>query len=430
MYLVAGAAFLGLTFQPAFRRSRWFNLPLAYLLAGAVLGGAGLPVITPLSGETQTEVVVHVSELIVIISLAGTGLAIDLKEGWRRWQPTWRLLGIAMPLTIAALAWMGTAWLGLPLAAAMLLAASLAPTDPVLARSVQVGPPNQGDDGGQEGATRVALTSEAGLNDGLAFPFVWLAITLAGVSGGGWGAFDWLPQWLAFDLVYRVAAGIAMGWAVGWAMTRIIHSELGDGSYGGENAALTVLAATFIAYGLAEAVDGYGFLAVFVAARAGRNLTRGTQDDAYNRQVHSMADQLEQILLAVLLIWLGMFVGSGLLAGTTLIEVGFALAFIFLLRPAAGLVALAGYRCSGSDRRRIAFFGVRGMGSVFYIAYGQTHADFADMQTVWRVAAIVILVSIVVHGFSARHFMDEEASAVPSDPEAASADGEPAGPRR
>ena len=421
---MAGLAFLGLTFQPAFRDARWFNLPLAYLLVGGLLGAAGLPLITPLASETQAKIVTHASELIVIISLAGTGLAIDLREGWRRWEPTWRLLGIAMPLSIAALAWLGVSWLELSLASAMLLAASLAPTDPVLARSVQVGPPNQHEEGTREGATRVALTSEAGLNDGLAFPFVWLAIALAGVAGGGWGDGSWLPGWLGFDVVYRIAAGIGIGLGVGWAMTRVIHSPLGDGTYGGENAALTVLAATFVAYGLTEAVDGYGFLAVFVAARAGRNLTRGTRGDAYNRQVHSMADQLEQILLAVLLLWLGAFVGSGLFEGLRWSDLGFALLFLFVVRPVAGVLALLGYGCSGEDRWKIAFFGVRGMGSIFYIAYGQTHESFSNMEAVWRVAALVIVISIVVHGFGARHFMDEDEAPVPDDEEVPVSGGE------
>ena len=381
---------------------------------GILLGSLGLPVITPLASETQARIVQHTSELIVIISIAGCGLAIDLKEGWRRWQPTWRLLAIAMPLSIVALAWMGTAWLGLPLAAAVLLAAALAPTDPVLARSVQVGPPNQHEDGDEEGPIRVALTSEAGLNDSLAFPFVWLAIVLAGVAGGGWGdlfgAGGWFASWFGFDVVYRIAAGVAIGWAVGWAMTNIIHSRFGDGTWGGENAALTVLAATFLSYGLTEAADGYGFLAVFVAARAGRNLTRDTEDDDYNRQVHSMADQLEQILLAVLLLWLGMFVGSGLFAGLTWLDALFAAFFLFAVRPVAGWLALLGYGCPRGDRLKIAFFGVRGMGSIFYIAYGQTHEAFEGMETVWRVAALVIVMSIVVHGFAARHYMDAEAT--------------------
>ena len=424
-YFVAGAAFLGLTFQPAFRDARWFNLPLIYIVVGVLLGLGGLPVIDPMAdgaeGGLQTEIVTHVSELIVIISLAGAGLAIDLKEGWRRWQPTWRLLGIAMPLTILAIVGLGYAWLGLGLASAMLLAASLAPTDPVLARSVQVGPPNQHEeDGEKEGPIKVGLTAEAGLNDGLAFPFVWFAITLALVASGEKGD-GWFWTWLGFDAVYRVAAGIAIGWAVGWFLVNVIHSRFGDARQGAQNAALTVLAATFLSYGLTEAADGYGFLAVFVAARASRALTRGTEGEGYNREAHEMADQLEQILLALLLLWLGMWIGAGLWREWQLSDMLFGLLLIFVVRPLAGYVSLLGYDCPSVHRWKLAFFGVRGMGSIFYIAYGQTHALFEDVDAVWRVATMAILVSIVAHGFMARHFMDEtqeeDSTVPPGDPD-------------
>ena len=426
IYLVGGAAFLGLTFQPAFADHRWFNLPLLYILFGAFLAAAlGVPVIDPtatltdedFSGGWAAKVVTHGAELIVIVSLAGAGLAIDLKEGWRRWQPTWRLLGIAMPLTILAISLLGVSLLGLSLASAVLLAAALAPTDPVLARSVQVGPPGEdrSGEGGEEGEEpiRVALTSEAGLNDGLAFPFVWLAITLAIVTldgTGAWGRMDWFPHWLGFDVVYRVAAGIGVGWLCGWTFVNVIHSRFGDATFGAENPALIVLAATFISYGLTEAIDGYGFLAVFAAARAGRAMTRQTEADEYNRETHHMADQIEAILLALVLLWLGTFIGTGLWSEWTWAEVLFAVLLLVLVRPLAGYVALLGYECPRTDRAKLAFFGVRGMGSVFYVGYGQTHAMFADIEAVWRVTALVILASVVLHGFSARHFMTEDAT--------------------
>ena len=416
VYLVGGAAFLGLTFQPAFSGHRWFNLPLLYIGFGAFLAAVvGVPVIDPtatlttedFSGGWPAKLVTHAAELIVIISLAGAGLAIDLKEGWRRWQPTWRLLGIAMPLTIISIVALGQTMLGLTLASAVLLAAALAPTDPVLARSVQVGPP--GEEGGEE-PTRVALTAEAGLNDGLAFPFVWLAITLATVTLDGTGALgrmDWLPGWLGFDVLYRVGLGIGIGWLCGWTFVNVIHSRFGDATFGAENPALIVLAATFVSYGLTEALDAYGFLAVFVAARAGRAMTRDTEADEYNRETHHMADQIEAILLALILLWLGTFIGTGLWREWTGAELAFAVLLLLVVRPLAGLVSLAGYNCPRNDRLKLSFFGVRGMGSIFYVGYGQTHAMFADIDAVWRVTALVILVSVVIHGFTARHFMME-----------------------
>ena len=403
-YGAFGLALLGLTLQPTLGRSRLVNVPFIYILFGVVLGWAGMPVIDPRLGGLPTSVVEHVSELIVIISLAGAGLAIDTKMGWRNWQATWRLLAVAMPLTIVAVALLSTWWLGLGLAAAMLLAAALAPTDPVLARTVQVAPPGKGEE-----PMEVALTAEAGLNDGLAFPFVYLAISIAAY---GWttagGLPDWFWGWVSFDLAYRVGMGIVGGLVCGWLVTKVTFSELGDARNGAWNSIVMVLSATLLSYGLVEAVDGYGFLAVFVCARAGRMLTREHGPQGYERFVHHGADQLESILLALLLLWFGTFVGAGGLSGTRWEEVAFAVALIFVVRPVAGWLSLRFYDCPNVEARKIAFFGVRGMGSIFYIAYAQNHAQFDDIDTIWRVASLVIALSILVHGFAAKFVLDPE----------------------
>ena len=398
-YIAIGLALLGLTLQPALARWRLLNVPLIYVALGAALAALGLPVIDPRASEIETAVVEHASELIVIVSLAGAGLAIDTAMTWRGWQATFRLLAVAMPLTIAAVAFAGVHWLGLSLAGAMLLAAALAPTDPVLARSVEVSPP-----GRDETPMSVALTAEAGMNDGLAFPFVYLAIAIATygwAAGGSGGVPDWFGSWVAFDLLYRLAAGWLGGLAVGWCMSRIAFSRFGDAGNGAWNSVVMVLSATLLSYGLVEAVDGYGFLAVFACARAGRASTRGTPNEGYERFVHHGADQIESILLALLLLWFGSFAGGGGLSGLRWAELGFALALILVARPAAGLVSLVAYPCKRLEAGKVAFFGVRGMGSIFYIAYAQNHAEFADIDAVWRIAAIVIVVSIVVHGFGA-----------------------------
>ena len=124
---------------------------------------------------------------------------------------TWRLIGIAMPVTMAAVALLGWGLLGLGLASALLIGAALAPTDPVLASDVQVGPPQSG----EEDDVRFALTSEAGLNDGLSFPFVYLAIaiSISQVTGE-----PWLREWLLVDVVWKLTAGIGVGWLVGKLM--------------------------------------------------------------------------------------------------------------------------------------------------------------------------------------------------------------------
>ena len=403
LYTVTGIALLGLTLQPALARHRLFNLPLIHVAIGAALGWLGLPTLSPIGSLVQTKVIEHVAELIVIISLAGAGLAIDTPEGWRRWNPTWRLLGVAMPLTIVGITLTAVFGLGLGLASALLLAAALAPTDPVLARSVQVEGP-----GRKDSSMGLALTGEAGLNDGLAFPFVYLAIHVAAMGQlGAFGDGGWGWSWISYDLTYRVLAGVVIGWIVGHGLSRLIHSPIGDASHGAWNSIVMILAATFVSYGLAEAVNGYGFLAVFVAARAGRARTRGTKNESYEKYVHHGADQLEAILLAVLLLWFGTFMGSGAMAGTRWQEIAFALGLILVIRPLSGLIAMAGYDCPGFEKRTVAFFGLRGMGSIFYIAYAQTHAEFGEIGLVWRVAAWTILLSIVIHGFAANIFIED-----------------------
>ncbi len=151
----------------------------------------------------------YVTEFIVIASLAAAGVAIDRPVSWKNWRQIWPLLVIAMPLTVGAVALLGWWALGLAPASAILLGAAMAPTDPVLARSVQVGPPGEA----KRHDVRFSLTVEAGLNDGLAFPFTYLAIAAVGMTSLGW----WTAEWAAFDLVFRIAMGCLVGWGIGRA---------------------------------------------------------------------------------------------------------------------------------------------------------------------------------------------------------------------
>ena len=401
VYTAMGLALLGLTIQPALSRYRLLNFPFYYIIAGVGLGALGVPLLDPRVGGLPTSAVEHTSELIVIISLAGAGLAIDTPMTWRNWRAAFMLLLVAMPVTIAATAWAGLSLLGLGTASALLLAAALAPTDPVMARTVQVSPP-----GKEEEPMQVSLTAEAGMNDGLAFPFIYLAISVASYGwamapDGALGLPDWFFDWLGFDFLYRVALGVLGGFLVGWVISKVITSPVGDSQNGAWNAIVTVLAATLLAYGLVEAVDGYGFLAVFFAARAGRANTRETPAEGYEKFVHHGADQLESILLALLLLWFGTFLWAGGLRGVTWAEIGFAAALILLIRPIGGMLSLIGVDCSWGEKAKVAFFGVRGMGSIFYIAYAQGHAEFAEIEAVWRIASLVIVASIAVHGYGA-----------------------------
>ncbi|MEX3014036.1 cation:proton antiporter domain-containing protein [Gymnodinialimonas hymeniacidonis] len=406
-YLIAGMAFFGLTVLPMMCGIRLISVPTLYVAVGMVIGllAPAMDFIDPMAGEGPRVLLEHMTELIVIVALAGAGLAVDRVAGRSEWQHTWVLLGVVMPITVVIVAWIAMSFLGLSLAAAVLLGGCLAPTDPVLARSVQVDGPNEG----EEDDVRVSLTTEAGINDGLAFPVIWLAVVLAGVTvtTDRWITSDWFVGWLTLDVFYRLTVGAAVGWAAGWAFGKIVLSRWGDSATGGENAGLVMIASTFMAYGLTEAFEGYGFLAVFVAARTARGLSRGDDSDEYVTQPHRFSDQIEKILLAILLLWLGIYAVSGILDETTWAEVMLAVLLIFVIRPLIGIITLWPTRGSLLEKGAIAMFGIRGMGSFFYIAFAQGHGEFPQIESVWRVAILTVLISILIHGMLAPLVMEQ-----------------------
>ena len=198
LYLLAGIALLGGAVLPRLLRKKAISTPMAFVAVGLLIGLVPLPdgvSVLPQHNPALTE---RMTELCVIVALMGVGLAIDRPLRWRTWTTAWRLVLVAMPLCIGGVALLGWGLAGLAPASALLLGASLAPTDPVLASDVQVdGPDVDVGDGSpvqdEDDEVRFALTSEAGLNDGAAFPFVYAAILLAGAGSMG----DWALKWLA-----------------------------------------------------------------------------------------------------------------------------------------------------------------------------------------------------------------------------------------
>ena len=208
---VFGGIILVTAWLPLVLKPLPLSLPIACIAIGTLLALSPLSYViaaNPLENRLITE---RLTEFAVLVSLMGAGLKLDRPLSWRGWMVTWRLLAISMPLTIAGIALFGWGILGLGLAPAILLGAALAPTDPVLASDVQVGPPNSE----KEDDVRFALTSEAGLNDALSFPFVYLAIAIAmsQVSDD-----PWLAEWLAIAVLWKLVAGLAIGWLSGRAL--------------------------------------------------------------------------------------------------------------------------------------------------------------------------------------------------------------------
>jgi len=345
--------------------------------------------------RTYDTLVEKLCEAVVIISLMGAGLKIDRKIGFRSWATTWRLLAVAMPITILAVTLLGVYGLGFPLALALLFGASLAPTDPVLASDVQVGKPRSG----EEDEVRFALTSEAGLNDGLAFPFVHLALVfgVAAASAGAWPDASALGGWFLGDVVWRIGAGVGIGWLVGrglgWMTFGRSRTKLS-----GTRDGLVAIGATLLAYTCAEIAHGYGFLAVFVAALVLRDTER---DHEYHEALHDFSEQIERLLMMLVLVLFGGAIASGMFSSLTWTDCAAALAIVFLIRPLAGWISLLGSGHPFRERGLISAFGIRGIGSFYYIAYGVNHGDFASSERLWAITGLVVLVSIVVHGVSA-----------------------------
>lgn len=391
----AGALLAGIL--PRVLERRPLSMPMTFLGLGLLLFGLplGLPEADPLAHPELTE---HLTEVCVIVALMGAGLKIDRPFGRRRWASTGRLLIVAMPVTIAATALLGWWWAGLVPASALLLGAAMAPTDPVLASDVQVGEPTDEED--SEDEVRFALTSEAGLNDGLAFPFVYAAIAIAlhGLDPAGW-----FTDWVLVDVLYKgvlgLAGGLLVGKALGWLFFRARRDSI---RLARRSEGFQALAATFLAYGLVEIAGGYGFLAVFVAARAIRAAERSHE---YHQVLHDFAEQVERLLTVLLLLLLGGAVVGGLLAPLTWQAALAGLTLIFVVRPLSAFAALSGAPGRVSEHWVIALFGIRGVGTFYYLAYAVTHADFPNAALVWATAAFVVVMSVVLHGVAATPVM-------------------------
>ncbi|MCG8917315.1 cation:proton antiporter [Actinokineospora sp. PR83] len=396
IYAAAGVATLGAALLPRVLGRVPVSMPMVFLFAGA-LAFAVIPALPDPVPAEHPEVALHLTELCVIVSLMGAGLALDRRVGWRRWSTTWRLLGITMPLSMIGVALLG--WgLGLGVAGAALLAAVVAPTDPVLATEVQVGEPA---DGSGEDEARFGLTSEAGLNDGLAFPFTYAAIAIAAASAAAPAA--WVPHWLGVDVAWRLVAGVALGLGIGWALRKMFFSAPSEAFRLAEHAeGFVALAATFLAYGVTELVNGYGFVAVFVCACT---IRAAEHSHGYHKVLHQYVEQVERMVTVLVIFLLGGAAVSGLFAGTTWLEVGAVAAVLLVVRPVAGLIGLAGGKTGPRERTVIAFFGVRGVGSLFYLAYALGEVEFTDPDRLWRLVGLVVVGSILIHGVTATPVM-------------------------
>ncbi|MEC7762841.1 MAG: cation:proton antiporter [Pseudomonadota bacterium] len=367
-------------------------LMLIFAAGAAFLVPGFTPLPDPRSAPGLWE---RVSEMAVIVALFGAGMRIDEVGKWSRWKPAMRLLVIAMPLTILAVALLGAGLAGLSVAGAILLGAVMAPTDPVLASEVQVGPPQKG----EERPVRFALTTEAGLNDGLAFPFVYLALFVAaeGMAPGGWAL-----EWFGIDVVYKIAVGGLAGWAGGRMLGLVLFNFPKNAALANTESGVIALAGVFLCYGSTELIEGYGFIAVAVM---GFNLRRIEKEHAFHRKLHDFSEAIEHGLTAVLLVAFGSVLPL-ILSDLSWRHAAIALILILVIRPVAGWISLWGTGLPRRDRLFVATYGVRGIGSIYYLAYAASHGEITEQTDLWSIVAIAILFSTMLHGFTAGLAMD------------------------
>lgn len=393
---VIGIAALGMTWIPSLTKKINISYSIIFLLFGVIIYSLVDELPWP-SPYREQDYVVHLTELIVIIALMGTGLKIDHPFSFKEWKTPFRLVTITMLISIGSMVALSYWGLGFGIASAALLGAVLAPTDPVLASDVQVGPPNKG----ENDVVRFSLTAEAGLNDGMAFPFTWLAVALAIATQTGE---PWLSHWLWKDLLYRIGAGVAIGFILGKAITylffhlpekyKMLHVR--DG--------LVAVSATLLIYGVTELAHGYGFMAVFVGAVTIRNYEI---EHDYHQTLHSFTDQIERILLAVLLTLFGGSLVGGILNHLTWEMALIGLGFVLVIRPLGGLIGMMGIPIKMREKLAISFFGIKGIGSFFYLSFALDKVDFAYKEELWSMTAFIVLISILLHGLTASITMKE-----------------------
>lgn len=396
------------------------RLPLSaamiYLGVGFALSpvGAGVLTVDPVADATLLE---HLTELAVIVSLFTAGLKLRVPLSDRQWRTPVRLATVSMAATVGLIAVVGVFLLGLPVGAAVLLGAVLAPTDPVLAGDVQVR------EVGDRDHVRFGLTGEAGLNDGTAFPFVMLGLGLLGLHdlGDGW----W--RWWAVDVGWAVVGGLGIGFVFGTLVSRFVlylrqtHRQ----AVGLDN--FLTLGLIALAYGVAILSHTYGFLAVFAAGlamrgvemrragphRAGDNSTDGDAPDAVHpgkapgymtEAVLGFNEQIEKLLEVAAVVVLGVLLA---VARPSWGAVGLAATLFLVIRPASVYLGLAGSPITGVRRGLIAWFGVRGVGSLYYLTYAIGHGVPPDLARVLAdLVVMTVSISVVVHGVSVTPIMD------------------------
>ena len=393
-----GFATLIMAWLPSVSKKIKISFPILLLFIGFLLFWADIPLQWP-DPLWNDLYLMYFSEIIVIISLMGAGLKIGKVFSYSAWKRPLLLLFITMPLSMLSAYFIGVYFLALSIPSAILLAAILAPTDPVLAAEVQLEEPTREKE--PEDKRRFTLTTEAGLNDGMAYPFTYLAVMVG--QAGGWAALnfsEWFWDKLLLKILIGIVLGILIGRFIGFLMDRL-HVVTGLKTFDG----FVSLSLTIMAYGLTELLHGYGFLAVFFVGISLRYYEKISGD--YKKKMHDFIHEIERLLLVIWIILFGGSLLNGILTLTDWKGIAFALSFVLIIRPLAGLIGLIGVKDGIRTKLAISFLGIRGIGSVFYLAWAfNQYNGFEQKNELYAITAYVILISIVVHGLTAPSIID------------------------
>lgn len=362
-----------------------FGPPILALALGVVIGPEVLALVEIPAGTDQ-DVLRTAARLLLAIGLMGVALRYPLDEVRRRLPGIALLVLLVLPLMAVTLA-VGAMWtLGLPFGVAAVVGAVLSPTDPVLASSVVTGGPAERD---IPARLRQLLSIESGANDGLAVPFVLLAISLA----GGTHAAD--PVAALGKALLEVAIGTLLGIALGGVAGLAIRRARQGRDIEASAKLVFPLVLSLAALGLVGVAQGDAILGVFVAGLAYNQLISGSDREAEVR-IDEGVNQFLVLpffaLLGIVLPWGGW--GELGWGGVGLVAVA------LLVRRLPWVLALQ--RPLGLDRRDalwLGWFGPMGVAALFYL--GLVHEQGVSDPVVWHAGTLVVAASTLVHGATA-----------------------------
>jgi len=400
--LLLGAVLLGMCLLELYVTRLPLSPAVVYLAVGWVAGWMVQgKVVSPPTAPARADMLVIITEIAVLISLFAVGLQLRLPWTLKGWRVALVLAGGTMIATIA-LATLAGAWLmpGLGWAGALLLAGILAPTDPVLASEVQIRSRDDRD------AVRVALTAEGGLNDGTALPVVMLALGLLGIGELGTGG----VRWLWHDLAWPIAGGALLGWGFGRVLGRVIHALQRRGHGLGWDE-LMYLGIITVAYGLSRLTETSAFLFVFAAALglfrrtpgAVASLARaGVEPDELADRLLGFGHRCGRLVEVVMVLLLGFAMPWVQWRGEPLVYA----VLLLVIRPLSVFLTIPGRALPKAQRRIVAWFGIRGVGSLFYLALVIDSGLSSTLATDLMNATLpAIALSILLHGVSATPLM-------------------------